>query len=90
MFTVPLPIILLGILIIRGVTLPGAMEGIKYYLTPDFSKLADPRVWLAAYSQERKKMPVSGWLMFIIACVVLYGGLVICISIAIKGKDKKN
>ena len=27
------------------------MEGIKYYLTPDFAKLADPRVWLAAYSQ---------------------------------------
>ncbi len=51
MFTVPLPIILLGILVIRGMTLPGAMEGIRYYLTPNFSKLADPQVWLAAYAQ---------------------------------------
>ena len=51
MLTVPLPIILLGILVIRGMTLPGAIEGVKYYLTPDFSKLANPKVWLAAYSQ---------------------------------------
>ena len=51
LWTVPLPLILLGILIVRGMTLPGAMEGVKFYLTPDFSKLANPRVWLAAYSQ---------------------------------------
>ncbi|MCD6521580.1 sodium-dependent transporter [Candidatus Calescamantes bacterium] len=51
LFTVPLPVILLIILIIRGMTLPGAIEGVKFYLTPDFSKLADPKVWLAAYAQ---------------------------------------
>jgi NSS family neurotransmitter:Na+ symporter len=48
---VPLPVILLIILVIRGMTLPGAMDGVRYYLTPDFSRLADPQVWLAAYSQ---------------------------------------
>ena len=51
MLTVPLPVILLGVLVVRGMTLPGAMDGVKYYLTPDFSRLTDPRVWLAAYSQ---------------------------------------
>lgn len=51
MVTVPLPIILLIILLIRGLTLPGSLEGIKYYLTPDFSKLADPSIWLSAYGQ---------------------------------------
>ncbi|MBN1755052.1 sodium-dependent transporter, partial [bacterium] len=51
LITVPLPVILMIILVIRGLTLPGAMTGLSYYLTPDFAKLADPNVWLAAYSQ---------------------------------------
>ncbi|HOK40007.1 MAG TPA: sodium-dependent transporter [bacterium] len=51
MITVPLPIILLILLFIRSATLNGAGLGIKYYLTPDWSKLLNPRVWLDAYSQ---------------------------------------
>ena len=49
--TVPLPTILLIILTVRGLTLPGAMQGVSYYLTPDFSKLLHGDVWLAAYAQ---------------------------------------
>jgi len=49
--TVPLPVLLLVILAIRGLTLKGAVDGIEYYLNPDFSKLSDPKVWLAAYGQ---------------------------------------
>jgi neurotransmitter:Na+ symporter, NSS family len=51
MWTVPLPIILLVILAIRGFTLPGAGEGISYYLTPNFEKLGQASTWLAAYGQ---------------------------------------
>jgi NSS family neurotransmitter:Na+ symporter len=51
LITVPLPWLCLLILVIRGVTLPGAAEGLRYFLTPDFGALLNPKVWLAAYSQ---------------------------------------
>lgn len=50
-YTVILPIILLMFLILRAVTLPGALEGLSYYLVPDWSKLLDINVWAAAYGQ---------------------------------------
>lgn len=49
--TVILPWIILIVLIFRGITLPGALTGLSYYLTPDFSALTDPVVWINAYAQ---------------------------------------
>jgi NSS family neurotransmitter:Na+ symporter len=43
--------IFLGILVIRGVTLAGAGQGLNYYLSTDLSKLASGKVWFAAFSQ---------------------------------------
>jgi NSS family neurotransmitter:Na+ symporter len=51
MVTMPLPVILLAILLIRGITLDGALTGIYYYLKPDFSALLSAEIWLAAASQ---------------------------------------
>ena len=39
------PYILLTVLIINGALLPGAKDGIIFYLKPDFTKLADPNIW---------------------------------------------
>ena len=39
------------ILVIRGVTLPRADTGINWYLSPDFSKLAQGSVWIDAFGQ---------------------------------------
>ncbi|KAF8565961.1 hypothetical protein P879_02990 [Paragonimus westermani] len=50
-FTAIFPYILLTILLIRSLLLPGALQGIKFYLYPEFSRLLDPRVWVEAATQ---------------------------------------
>uniref|UniRef100_A0A667WV27 Transporter n=1 Tax=Myripristis murdjan TaxID=586833 RepID=A0A667WV27_9TELE len=50
-FTATFPYVMLLVLLIRGLTLPGAIEGIKFYLYPDPSRLADPQVWMDAGTQ---------------------------------------
>jgi neurotransmitter:Na+ symporter, NSS family len=46
----PVFFVLLVVLVARALTLPGAGEGISYYLKPDFSAI-NSRVWLAALGQ---------------------------------------
>ena len=45
------PYFVLIALVVTGATLDNAGEGVKYYLQPDFSKLADAEVWKAASTQ---------------------------------------
>ena len=47
----PILIALLLILAARALTLPGAAEGLKYYLRPDFSRIFDVNVLTAALGQ---------------------------------------
>jgi NSS family neurotransmitter:Na+ symporter len=55
----PLLFLLLFAVMLRSLTLPGAMEGVKYYLTPDFSKI-NSKVVLAALGQAFFSLSV-GW-----------------------------
>ena len=43
-FTALFPYVVLFILLIRGVTLRGSADGIRYYLSPDWNKLAKAEV----------------------------------------------
>jgi NSS family neurotransmitter:Na+ symporter len=47
----PLLAFMLLIIVFRGMTLPGSMEGIKAFLTPDFSRIFDFDIWIDAYGQ---------------------------------------
>ncbi|XP_071537637.1 sodium-dependent nutrient amino acid transporter 1-like [Panulirus ornatus] len=51
-FTALFPYVVLFTLLGRGVTLPGAVNGILYFITPQWDKLLDPNVWYAAVTQS--------------------------------------
>uniref|UniRef100_A0A8C1JMF3 Transporter n=1 Tax=Cyprinus carpio TaxID=7962 RepID=A0A8C1JMF3_CYPCA len=50
-FTATFPYVMLLVLLIRGMTLPGALQGIVFYLYPEPARLFDPQVWLEAGAQ---------------------------------------
>lgn len=50
-YTVAIPWLILVILLVRGLTLPGAVDGLNYYLSPDWSALLTGDIWFAAFSQ---------------------------------------
>ncbi|XP_005450091.1 sodium- and chloride-dependent GABA transporter 2 isoform X1 [Oreochromis niloticus] len=49
--TATFPYVMLFVLLVRGATLPGATQGIIYYLKPNVTRLADPQVWMDAGTQ---------------------------------------
>eukprot|EP00096_Caligus_rogercresseyi_P013389 TRINITY_DN6047_c0_g1_i2.p1 TRINITY_DN6047_c0_g1~~TRINITY_DN6047_c0_g1_i2.p1 ORF type:complete len:474 (-),score=122.59 TRINITY_DN6047_c0_g1_i2:206-1627(-) len=59
-FTATFPYLVLLILLIRAVTLDGAMKGLKFYLVLDWSKLFNIGVWQEAASQIFFSLSVGG------------------------------
>ncbi|KAF8359061.1 dat-1 [Pristionchus pacificus] len=50
-FTALFPYVVLGVLFVRGITLPGSEMGIAYYLQPNVTMLWEPSVWQDAATQ---------------------------------------
>lgn len=47
----PVPLAVLLVFLVRGLTLPGATDGLAAFATPDFSQLWSAEIWIAAISQ---------------------------------------
>ncbi|CAG9100007.1 unnamed protein product [Plutella xylostella] len=50
-FTVLFPYVVLTAMLARGVTLPGAWQGIYFYIVPEWGQLLNPKVWADAATQ---------------------------------------
>ena len=60
-FTATFPYIILTILLIRGALLPGAIDGVRFYVIPEWHKLSKPKVTtictvhgLATFTAQRR------------------------------------
>ena len=51
-FTAIFPYVVLLIMLVRGLTLPGAVDGLKFFFKPQWDKLATLDVWYAAVTQS--------------------------------------
>ncbi|RLQ96542.1 sodium-dependent transporter [Falsibacillus albus] len=48
---IPALVILFLIIVVRAVTLPGAIDGLNAFFKPNWDMIAKPQVWVAAYGQ---------------------------------------
>jgi NSS family neurotransmitter:Na+ symporter len=61
---IPVLLFIVIISVIRAVTLPGAVDGLKYLFKPEWSQLLLPETWLAALTQNAWDTG-AGWGLFL-------------------------
>ena len=76
--TATLPILLLATFVVRGLTLPGAMDGVRFFFLPNWHKVMEPRVWINAASQVSVQIrmvnpvnPIVIITLFMVRCLTL-------------------
>lgn len=63
-YLIILPLICLVVMSVKGITMPGAVEGLKAFFIPDFSALKDAEIWVDAVGQVFYSMSVMMAIMF--------------------------
>ncbi|MEA4814521.1 MAG: hypothetical protein VB112_06415 [Oscillospiraceae bacterium] len=63
-YTVFVPVILLAVMAVKGLTMPGAMDGMKMLFTPSLAALADPTLWVDAFGQCFYSLSIMMAIMF--------------------------
>jgi NSS family neurotransmitter:Na+ symporter len=71
---IPSLFILVLVLAIRAVTLPDAVNGLAFLFTPQWSELANPRIWLEALTQNAWDTG-AGW------------GLIVCYAVYMRRRE---
>ncbi|RWS01600.1 Sodium- and chloride-dependent glycine transporter 2-like protein [Dinothrombium tinctorium] len=66
-FTALFPYVMLILLFFRGIFLEGALEGIRFYVQPDISKLTDISIWMQALVALFYSLGVG------MGCMIVYG-----------------
>lgn len=74
-FTATFPYVVLTILFIRGITLDGAISGIKYYLTPQWQKVLDAKVFVG---RGLGRMEIDMGLFLVTVCGFVFVGVGRC------------
>uniref|UniRef100_A0A1I7XZD3 Transporter n=1 Tax=Steinernema glaseri TaxID=37863 RepID=A0A1I7XZD3_9BILA len=69
------PYFILLVLLLRGVTLPGAWQGVSYFLTPKMAKLYDSSLWKDAGTQAKHFMYFCAICPYFILLVLLLRGV---------------
>uniref|UniRef100_A0AAQ5YYQ8 Transporter n=1 Tax=Amphiprion ocellaris TaxID=80972 RepID=A0AAQ5YYQ8_AMPOC len=78
-FTATFPYVMLLILLIRGLTLPGALQGVKFYLLPEPSRLTDPQVWMEAGTQIFFSYGVGMGVLTVLGILFCLDCLLVCL-----------
>lgn len=61
---IPTLLVIVLLAVVRSLTLPGAIDGVVYLFTPDWSQLGKPRIWLEALTQNAFDTG-AGWGLFL-------------------------
>ncbi len=91
-YTVFLPVICLGIMAIRGLTMSGAMTGLEKFFIPEWNALKDSSLWVDAFGQVFYSLSVAMAIMFaygsflrddaniaVDACIIAFSDLLISV-----------
>ena len=86
-FTSFFPYAVLSALAIRGITMPGATDGIAFLFQPKWELLANPQIWTDAATQGQFRIYSIYWVRHV---VVIWVGLkwILCASLILFGRPE--
>lgn len=93
--TATMPYVVLTVLLLRGVTLPGAIDGIKAYLSVDFLRLCDAKVCVCVtpVPKKNKSQPLLLFNVFfkgiLEKCFLLFKDTVKCAKLNVAKSHEK-